>query len=144
MHKILKIAAAALLLLAACNKDKENPEPEGGPTLSISPAVSAITFGVRVEESYTVTTDSPTWTAESDREWCRVALDDEAGTFTVTALPNDASAVPEPATITVKAGEAAPLTISVTHPEQSTISILPENMRLKTSTATSAVTGRTA
>lgn len=116
MYKIAKIAAAALLLLAACNKNQDNPEPKGDPTLSISPAASAITFGARAKESYTytVTTNSPTWTAESDREWCIVAVDAEAGTFTVTAQPNDASAAPEPATITVKAGEAPSLTISAT------------------------------
>lgn len=114
MNKIVKIAAAALLLLAACNKD--DLEPKSGPTLIISPAASAITFGARAQESYTytVTTDSPAWTAESDRAWCIVAVDAEAGTFTVTAQPNDASAAPEPATITVGAGEAPPLTISAT------------------------------
>lgn len=114
MNKIVKIAAAALLLLAACNKD--DLEPKSDPTLSIFPAASAITFGARAQESYTytVTTDSPAWTAESDRAWCIVAVDAEAGTFTVTAQPNDASAAPEPATITVKAGEATPLTITAT------------------------------
>lgn len=116
MYKIAKIAAAALLLLAACNKNKDNPEPKGDPMLSISPAASVITFGARAQESYTytVTTNSPAWTVESDREWCIVAVDAEAGTFTVTALPNDASAAPEPATITVEAGEAPLLTISAT------------------------------
>lgn len=117
MNSTIKIiATAALLLFAACNKNKDNPEPKGDPMLSISPTTNAITFGARAEESYIyrVTTNIPTWTAESDREWCIVAVDAEAGTFTVTAQPNDASAAPEPATITVKAGEAPPLTISAT------------------------------
>lgn len=113
MNRMLKTVVAIVLLLAGCDKDKE---PQGNHILSISPTTNAITFGARAEESYTyrVTTNSPEWTAEADREWCRVAVDAEAGTFTVTAQPNDASAAPEPATVTVKAGEATPLTITAT------------------------------
>lgn len=117
MNSTIKIIIASLLLLlAACKKETDNPKPQEDPMLILSPTTNAITFGARAEESYIyrVTTNSPAWTAESDREWCIVAVDAEAGTFTVTALPNDASAAPEPASITVKAGEAPSLTISAT------------------------------
>lgn len=111
---IAYVLLAPAMLLTACEKDSS--EPEVVPTLSISPTTNTITFGARAEESYTyeVTTNCDTWSAESDRSWCKVDMDIEAGSFTVRAWPNDASTAPEAATITVSAGKAEPLTITAT------------------------------
>lgn len=50
MNSTIKIiAAAALLLFAACNKAKDNPRPQDDPALSLSPTTNVITFGARAE-----------------------------------------------------------------------------------------------
>lgn len=110
------LLTAAALLLAACDKDNHDPDPEAVPFLTISPAKTDISFGAAGEESYTfkVSTNQPIWLPVSDQEWCKVAIDIEKNTLIVTAIPNNETTPPPPATITVTAGKAAPLTIRAT------------------------------
>lgn len=105
---------APALLLAACNEKEHDPDAQ--PSLAISPALETITFSAEGTESYTfeVTTNQPVWLPVTDQEWCRVTMTPSMNTFTVTALPNNASTPSTPATITVTAGKAAPLTITAT------------------------------
>lgn len=105
---------APALLLAACNEKEHNPDAQ--PSLAISPALETITFSSEGTESYTfeVTTNQPVWLPITDQEWCRVTMTPSTNTFTVTALPNYANTPSTPATITVTAGKAAPLTITAT------------------------------
>lgn len=85
-----------------------------GPRLSLSPEPAAIEFDAAATKSfeYTVDTNQPSWKAESDKEWCKVAM--EGNKLTLTATVNTATTSPEPATITVTAGDATPITISAT------------------------------
>lgn len=103
---------APALLLAACNEKEHDPDAQ--PSLAISPALETITFSAEGTESYTfeVTTNQPVWLPITDQEWCKVTMTPSANTFTVTALPNYKDTPSTPATITVTAGKAAPLTIT--------------------------------
>lgn len=105
---------APALLLAACNEKEHDPDAQ--PSLAISPALETITFSAEGTESYTfeVTTNQPVWLPITDQEWCRVTMTPSMNTFTVTALPNNENTPSTPATITVTAGKAAPLTITAT------------------------------
>lgn len=105
---------APALLLAACNEKEHDPDAQ--PSLAISPALETITFSAEGTESYTfeVTTNQPVWLPITDQEWCKVTMTPSTNTFTVTALPNYANTPSTPATITVTAGKAAPLTITAT------------------------------
>lgn len=108
--KLLVLLAGALILLAGCKKDENDPilsitEIEGGVInfTSEAPAEEAIEI--------TVTTNQSSWDAVSDQTWCKVTK--TAGKFTVTADPNTPSVMERTATITVSAGMSAPKTISV-------------------------------
>lgn len=105
---------APALLLAACNEKEHDPDAQ--PSLAISPALETITFSAEGTESYTfeVTTNQPAWLPITDQEWCKVTMTPSTNTFTVTALPNYKDTPSTPATITVTAGKAAPLTITAT------------------------------
>ncbi|WP_418991196.1 BACON domain-containing protein [Alistipes sp.] len=106
------VLTAAALLSTACGNDDSG----GDPYVTISPATAAIAFSAEAAESYTykVSTNQPVWLPITDQSWCKVEMNPSEGTFTVTALPNDKTAAPPPATITVTAGKAAPVTINAT------------------------------
>lgn len=106
------VLTAAALLSTACGNDDSG----GDPYVTISPATAAIAFSAEAAESYTykVSTNQPVWLPITDQSWCKVEMNPSEGTFTITALPNDKTAAPPPATITVTAGKAAPVTINAT------------------------------
>lgn len=111
------IVAAVVLLLAGCDKKGNEPEPEPQkPTLAVTPAPDPIAFSARATESYvfTVTTNQPSWEAETDQSWCTLTVDNEANTLTVNASRNESTTAPAPATITLSAGDAPALTILAT------------------------------
>lgn len=117
---------AAALLLAGC--DKENHDPDADPFLRISPTAQDIVFSAEAGEIYTykVSTNQPAWIAESDQSWCKVHIDAGKSTMTLTALPNETTVPSAPATITLTAGKATPLTIAATQtPVGPTLRILP-------------------
>ena len=66
------------------------------------------------DETYTVTTNLPSWNVASDKEdWCKVAKTDDGTGFTVTAAPNR-SADPMPdAKVTVSAEGAQSVVLTV-------------------------------
>lgn len=108
------VLLAPVLLLAGCNEKEYDPEAQ--PSLAISPTTQTITFSADGTESYTfeVITNQPVWLPITDQDWCRVTMNPSTNTFTVTALPNNANTPSTPATITVTAGKAEPLTITAT------------------------------
>lgn len=114
MLKIQSLFLAAVLLLAGCNQNDN--DPDGEPVLSISPSTDAIAFSAEATESYTysITTNQPLWLATSDQDWCVVTMDAYNNSFTVTALPNGADTPPPAAKITVSAGSENTLTITAT------------------------------
>lgn len=102
-----------LALFSSCKDDKTDPDP----TLSVSPnAAINFTAGAQPSEAVTitVTTNQASWDAVSNQTWCNVTKDVANNRFTVSATPNTATTSPPDATITVKAGDATPVTIAVT------------------------------
>ncbi|MEA4917216.1 BACON domain-containing protein [Proteiniphilum sp.] len=92
------------------------------PFLSISPekittivfaadGASATSDNKPITPTFTVTTNVSAWEAVSNQSWLHVEKSDN--TFTLTADANTSLDAPEPATVTVTAGEATPLSITV-------------------------------
>lgn len=112
------VALAAAALTAGCSSDKTAadptpPEPPA-PTLSLDRGAGPVVFTAAAKESfaYVVTTNQPSWDVDSDQTWCLVAKDSKG--FTLTAVENTAPVPPLPATVTVKAGAAEPILLTVT------------------------------
>lgn len=59
----------------------------------------------------TVATNYPVWSVASNKSWCKVTKGE--GIFTISVGLNSSMTAPEPATITVKAGEVKSATITV-------------------------------
>lgn len=106
---VLIAVTAVLLFIGGCRKTVDPVVP----SLSVSPNTESVTFSVSANESYTfmVTTNQPDWDAVSDKDWCIVDKDHKNNTFIVTAKKNNGTDTPEPATVTVTAGEAAAVRI---------------------------------
>lgn len=85
-----------------------------GPSLSVSPDPDPVVFDAAATRNFVfeVDTNQSSWKAESDKTWCKIAM--SGNKFTVTAVANTATSSPEAATITVTAGDAAPVTITAT------------------------------
>ena len=113
---------AVLMLIPAimCGCDDKNEEPQPTPedaTLAIDPTNAAINFTASAEDEayvYTVITNQTTWSAVSDKIWCKVAKNEAQGTFTITARANTSSTSPSPAKVTITAGNATAIIINVT------------------------------
>ena len=117
------LAIAAMALMTACKKDG----PESGPAiLKLSPDVTAVTFsadgktlydadGTIIDPTFSVTTENADgWDVEVYSSWCGVTADKAAGTFTLTAEPNESETVrPDDAVVKVSAGDAEPVIITV-------------------------------
>lgn len=114
--------------LTSCQKD-DPPTDEA--TLSVSPA-TPITFTAAATESFTITvsTNQESWEVSSSQVWCKVAKD--GGKFVVTATANTLATAPTPAVITLSAGKAKSVTISVTQAAASTTAYPASEAELKT------------
>ena len=94
------------------------------PAISVSPELTEIKFSrdaltafsgkEEVEPVFTVTTNQEFWDVISDQAWCTVQKNEDNGTFTVSVTENATYQYPAPAILTVSAGEAEPVTITVT------------------------------
>lgn len=103
MKKMRRILFAALLggsLLACCSEEEEKTDP----VLSLNPPETRI-FSISGSHVFEVTTNQPSWSVRSDRDWCVVTQDRAANTFTVEL--SAAPTFPAYASVTVTAGEAA-------------------------------------
>ena len=138
---LIRVPLIALLIifLTACEKGNGGKQEEDKPTLNVDPYYSTITFsndgkkvtynGVDVHPTFDVTTNQDSWYATVNPEasdWCK--LEKSASSFTVSVPLEPFAAMPEPATVTVTAGDALPITFSVkwAEKERSGISIDPE------------------
>jgi hypothetical protein len=120
MATIVASLAVGLTMFASCEKfddsDKSAEEQHGvEPQLSVSPE-TPISFtkdgGASEAKTITVTTNQSSWDAQSSQAWCTV-VKEGTNQFTVTATANtDASG--RTASITVTAGNAPEVTLSVT------------------------------
>ena len=96
-------------------------------TLSISPDKRELSFTVDGgAETFTVETDAASWDAVSDSDWCVISKDEEMGNFTVTVGVNSSTEDVPAANVTVSAGNADPIVISVLREARNTLSISPE------------------
>ena len=113
-NMILSLLMAAMSVVAGCSGGGDDePIPPDTPSTSytLSMSVSALSFEQSGgQQSVTVTTNAPTWSAESSQSWCRVSQ--RGNTLTVTADANN-GAEQRTATITVKAANVIQ-TITVT------------------------------
>ena len=113
--------ATLAAIITGCSKE---PDKEPDPTLSLSPATTAVVFsadgktatsgGTALTPNFTVTTNQTAWDVQVTPagSWCTATK--SGSTFTLTAAANPSITAPEPATVTVTAGNAQPVTISVT------------------------------
>lgn len=89
------------------------------PMLSISPTTSNIVFTASAKNeqfTYTVTTNLPSWDVKvttAGATWCKVTKDVANNRFTITAEANDSKSPRGPAIVTISAGSAIPLQITV-------------------------------
>lgn len=91
------------------------------PFLSIAPGATTIVFAADgasatsddkpITPTFSVTTNVSVWEAVSNQSWLHVEKSDN--TFTLIADANTSLEAPEPAMVTVTAGEATPLNITV-------------------------------
>ena len=146
----LLVTAALAAVIAGCSKDQDKVP---APALSLSPAATAVVFsadgktaasgGTALTPTFTVTTNQTAWDVQVTPagSWCKAAKSGSA--FTLTAETNPSITAPEPATVTVTAGEARPVTISVTQfGADAALAISPEVETLEFSASgTKAFTG---
>lgn len=96
------------------------------PSLSISPAVYTVVFSATSaseEFVYNVTTNLSSWDVKvttTGTSWCKVSKDVANNRFTITADPNDSSTPRGGAIVTISAGSATPLQITVNQKSKST------------------------
>lgn len=111
LHYALLLGVTAIIA-AGCGKgSEESGSPD--PTLSISPEGTGIEFTKKGESvTYTVTTNQSNWDAVSNKTWCSCSISKEDKTFTLTAVDPGAGTAFDPATITVTAGDATPITFT--------------------------------
>ena len=144
---LFKISAIALTVammatVVSCGSKDDDSKPPA-PTLSITPAVTSITFLAEGQtNTFTVETNQTTWNVNSsDPSWLTAT---KSGTgFTVTATANNTSS-DRTATVTVSATGAANVTITVQQPkipaEAPTLSINPSVTNIQFSATGNVVT----
>lgn len=110
---VLISVVSVIPVLTGCDKNKQED-----PTLSVNPDKVSINFTYEAAGSfiYDVITNQPSWNVEvtTGGEWCKAVKNEDGKSFTVTAEPNDKPESPAPATVTVTAGDAKPVVITVT------------------------------
>lgn len=109
----LKIALAAFVsfALSACQKGTPTPEP----TLSIAPSDETVVFTAEGgTKSIEITTNQKSWdvllTPTDGHGW--LSFEQEGKTLRFTATENTALREQDPVTVTIRAGSAAPVTLS--------------------------------
>jgi hypothetical protein len=133
MATIVASLAVGLTMFVSCEKSDDNDisteeQHVVEPQLSVSPEIP-ISFtkdgGASEAKTITVTTNQSSWDAQSSQTWCTV-VKKETNQFTVTAAANtDASG--RTASITVTAGKAPEVTLSITQASGPNIAFIARN-----------------
>lgn len=109
------LTAAVIVLNMSCKDKKEDPVD---PKLSVLPVVTDIEFeadGSTISQtSFSVYTNQSKWEAASNQTWLTVNEQQSDNTFTLSAAVNTSTEPSPEATITVRAGEATPVTFTAT------------------------------
>lgn len=107
LHFLLLSCAA--LLIAGCGNNNGDT-----PTLSVVLDPLTVNFPAAGDiKTYVVTTDQPSWDCSSDQTWCEVKKDVNAK-LRIMASSHTSTTAPTPAKVTVTAGDAKPVVITVT------------------------------
>ena len=118
--------AVAMFAMALSCDNNDNEESVGEPVLSIEPSATSIEFsadglnissdGSIISPSIEVITNQKDWTVEveSDKTWLNAKKSSTGKTFIIRAEANTAAAPREETILTIKAGSATPLEITVT------------------------------
>jgi hypothetical protein len=94
------------------------------PVLAVSPSQTINMTAIGGTSVISVTTNQTSWNASSDKTWCTVS-DKTTGQFTIVVDPNG-TAVVRDATVTVNAGKATPVKITLSqHGAAPTLSLSP-------------------
>lgn len=126
------ILSAVIVSFAACGSDDDDEA-----TLSLSSTISEIQFsgdgktawsnGTEITPSFEVVTNQATWnvtvTPAEAATWCKAEKTADGKSFTITATENTENIPPATATVTVTAGDAAPVVITVTQSKASKMKI---------------------
>lgn len=101
----------AVLILQGCKKD----DPEK-PTLSLDPSLTEVHFPALNTTPYEfeVITNQESWSYSITGEWFTVEKSTDTNGFILSAPDNNNPDAVEPATLTITAGNAQPITITVT------------------------------
>lgn len=114
----------ACFAVAACSDSDPADDPAVKDTLTLSPVVGSLTFsasgktlyadGQPVEPRFRVATSAASWDVGVVSGWCSVEKDEQNGSFLLKASPcTSETQAPEPAVVTLRAGTAAPVEITV-------------------------------
>lgn len=99
-------------MFASCGKNNGPDEPSA--TLSVDLNPLTVNFPASGgSNSYIVKTNQPSWGCSSDKTWCKVEKDHNAQLL-ITTDSHISTTAPTPAKVTVTAGNAAPVVITVT------------------------------
>jgi uncharacterized protein (TIGR02145 family) len=103
--------AVCVVATTSCEKDKDET-----PSLSINPSQTEVKFKADGtadgNAAFAVVTNQATWDAKPDKTWVTVTKTTTG--FTLSAAPNTATTAPEAAKVTVSAGTATAVVLTVT------------------------------
>lgn len=96
-------------------------------TLSVSPDNKELEFGVDGgTATFEVTTDAESWDAVADVDWIALTKDEESNILTIVVGENNTPGAVEPASVTITAGNADPLVITVNREARNSIVLDPD------------------
>lgn len=98
---------AGMLIFTGCPKDEPN-------TLSVSPTNITFTAVDPQEQLVTITTDADSWSHQVSAGWVSATPDQAAKTLKINAQAYTNTSDPRTAVLTITAGDAPPVTISIT------------------------------
>jgi hypothetical protein len=110
-----------MLLLSNC--EKKDPD-----VLSVSPTEFTFTADDTEEKVATVTTNVDLWTIETLGGWVKCRKDTENDKLYISVENYNETGNPREANITVSAGQAAPVGITITQSARASLSISPESL----------------
>jgi hypothetical protein len=115
------ITSIFIALLACEDNNRHYPLLPEEPELSIAPNISSVYFkadgsvmgdaGISNRYTLTVVTNQSDWNVISDKTWCHAERDNNK--LIISVQPNPTLLEAEEATVTLTAGEAPPLSISI-------------------------------
>lgn len=96
-------------------------------TLSVTPDDTELEFGVEGGSAiFEVATDAESWDAVADVDWIALTKDEKTNILTIVVGENNTPGAVEPASVTITAGNADPLVITVNREARNSIILDPD------------------